>query len=156
VTAVALARPLALVIVLAAALSGCGGGSSGSASQPEDVIRAWSKALQTGDGVAAASYFTVPAVVENGTPPIKLSSRAEVIFFNMTLPCGGEVERTSQRGDYTDVIFKLTDRPGGDCGTGAGQEVATAFLVRNGKITEWRRLPDPDTQAPAKVGGPTV
>jgi hypothetical protein len=109
--------------------------------------------MRAGDGVRAAQYFTVPAIVQNNTPPITLKTRAEVVFFNMTLPCGGKIVRTSQRGPYTDVIFELTDRPGGACGTGTGHQVATAFLVRNGKIAEWRRLADPD-EGPVVVTGP--
>jgi hypothetical protein len=151
---VAFARPLALAIVSAAALTGCGGGGSNAPTDPEDVIRAWSVALESGDGVRAASYFTVPAIVQNNTPPIELKTRAEVVFFNLTLPCGGKVVRTSQRGPYTDVIFVLTNRTGGDCGTGTGHEAATAFLVRDGKIAEWRRLPDPQAPKPSTVTGP--
>jgi hypothetical protein len=154
-------RPIALVVVIATALAGCGGGGGGPPKEPEDVIEAWSAAMRAGDGRKAADYFTVPAIVQNGGPPLTLSTRPEIVFFNVTLPCGGRVVRTSQRGAYTDVIFVLTDRPGGSCGSGTGHEVATAFLVRDGKIAEWRRLPDPPragtpqrTPSPPTVTGP--
>jgi hypothetical protein len=149
---VAYARPLLIVFVLATALTGCGGGG-GSSKEPTDVIEEWSAALRAGDGVRAAQYFPVPAIVQNNTPPIKLKTRAEIVFFNMTLPCGGKVVSTSQRGRYIDVVFELTDRPGGNCGTGTGHLVANAFLVRDGKIAEWRRLADPD-EGPVVVNGP--
>jgi hypothetical protein len=143
---VAYARPLALALVSAAALTGCGGGGGGAPaapSDPEGVIRAWSDALRAGDPKKAAGFFAVPAIVQNNTPPIRLKTREEVEFFNFSLPCGAKVVSTSRRGRYTDVVFLLTDRPNGACGTGTGQEVATSFLVRDGKITEWRRLADP-------------
>ena len=143
---------LALAVLCAAGFPGCGGGG-GPPADPEDIIRAWSAALEKGDGVGAASYFAVPAIVQNNTPPITLKTRAEVVFFNLSLPCGGRVVSTSQRGPYTDVIFELTDRTGGSCGAGTGHQAGTAFLVRDGKIAEWRRLPDPD-ETPPKVVGP--
>jgi hypothetical protein len=154
---VAPVRTIAVVLVLAAALAGCGGGGGGGPKRPEDVIEAWSAALRAGDDERAAGYFTVPAIVQNGTPPMTLSTRQDIVLFNLALPCGGRVVRTSQRGPYTDVVFVLTDRPGGNCGSGTGQEVATAFLVRDGKIAEWRRLPDPPSPADAPdVKGPSA
>ena len=45
----------------------------------------------------ASRYFALPSVVSNGTPPIRLTSRADVRFFNRTLPCGATFSRRSTR-----------------------------------------------------------
>ena len=59
------------------------------------------------------------------------------------------------------VVYEaiLSDRPGGDCGTGDGARVRGAILVRNGEIAAWYRLPDNDTgQKPLgqQPDGPTI
>jgi hypothetical protein len=111
------------------------------------VIRAWADALRGGDVERAARFFALPSVVSNGTPPITLRSRAAVRLFNDSLPCGAVLERTYRQGRYTAAVFRLTERPGpGRCGTGTGDHARTAFIVRDGKIRQWRRLEDP--QAP--------
>jgi hypothetical protein len=107
------------------------------------VIRAWADALRRGDVARAAAYFSLPAIVQNGTPPLRLTTRAEVRAFNASLPCGARLVRTSTSGRYVKAVFRLTERPGpGRCGSGTGQTVSTAFVVRGDKISEWRRLPD--------------
>jgi hypothetical protein len=46
--------------------------------------------------------------------------------------------------------FDLTERPGaGRCGSGTGEEASTAFVIRDGKIVEWRRV---DLEVPAAPG----
>jgi hypothetical protein len=151
----------ALTAVLATALAlwtpACGGsggrdtgGSRGSAPSPEAVIRAWADTLRSGNIKRAAAYFALPATVQNGTPPFHLTTRSEVIAFNASLPCGARLLRTSSFGRYTTAVFRLTERPGrGRCGSGTRQTARTAFIVRNGKIREWRRLSD---ASPAPVG----
>ncbi len=142
--------PLAVVGVMACA-------SCGSAGSPSDaeVIRSWAQALTAGRLDKAASYFALPAVVANGTPPIRITRRAEVRDFNELLPCGARLVATARHGAYTFATFRLTDRVGGGCGTGTGTLAATAFLIRHGKIVEWRRLPTPGTgpQAPTPIPG---
>ncbi|MBV8733731.1 MAG: hypothetical protein JO120_03005 [Solirubrobacterales bacterium] len=149
----------AFAIAGALACFGCG-----SAMHP-DVIRAWARALTAGELEKAASYFTLPAIVENGTPPVRVTSRAQVLEFNQLLPCGARLVATVRRGVYTYATFRLTQRVGGDCGAGTGALAATAFLIRDGKIAEWRRLPNPGsgrqppsapTPAPAPSQGPVV
>jgi len=138
---------IALVLVLAGG-AGCGsdntfGGKRTPASEPERVIRAWADTLRRGDVTAAARFFAVPSVVANGTPPLVLSTRAEVRAFNSSLPCGARLLRTSSSGRFTTAVFRLTERPGpGRCGTGTGQTARTTFVIRDGKIDEWRRVAD--------------
>ena len=146
----ALAAFLAAVVLGAAACGGGGGHATSEVPSAQAVIKAWADTLRSGDVNGAAGYFSVPALVQNGTPPLSLMTRAEVRAFNRSLPCGARLLRTYAAGRYTAAVFRLTERPGpGRCGSGTGETARTAFLVRNGKIREWRRLPDP---APAPAG----
>ena len=132
-------------------LAGCGEGEKKaerspvrSGPSPRAVIRAWVDTLRTGDTRAAAAYFALPSLVSNGTGPIYLHNRAQARRFNQSLPCGAILERTYRQGRYTVAVFRLTERPGpGRCGSGTGDSARTAFVVREGKIREWRRLADP-------------
>jgi limonene-1,2-epoxide hydrolase len=136
-------RPLLLLLALAAA--GCGGADEKppprAEPRPENVVRAWADALARGDIDAATDRFAVPAIVANGTPEIRLETRDEVRFFNDTLPCGGRVVGTRRRDGFVIATIRLTNRPGGDCGSGAGNTAKTAFQVRDGKIVRWLRVP---------------
>lgn len=143
------------------AANGAGGGSGkgGASLRPADpaatrVIRHWSDALRRGDVKRATGDFAIPSLVENNSPPMRLRARADVRAFNESLPCGASLERTYRMGRYTAAVFRLTDRPGGDCGTGIGGQAATAFVIRRGRIVEWRRLPDP--VGPTDVPGAVV
>lgn len=121
------------------------------------VIRGWVDTLRAGNVAGAAGYFAVPAIVQNGTPLIKLRTRGQVRLFNAALPCGAKLLRTFRSGRYVAATFRLTKRPGGDCGKGTGTEAATAFVIRAGKIVEWRRVPLPGERLPpaAPPSGPS-
>ena len=145
------------LVVVALIAGGCGGGDDGgrpaapapppSAAQTPRadaaVIRAWSDTLSRGRPGEATRFFAVPATAANGTPPIVLDTRALVRDFNASLPCGARLLRTTRRGQYTVATFRLTERPGGNCGPGAGGTAATAFRIRDGRIVEWLRVPVP-------------
>ena len=129
------------------------------------VIRSWAQALTAGELDKAASYFALPAIVENGTAPVRITTRAQAREFNELLPCGARLVAAVRHGAYTFAAFRLTNREGGNCGAGAGAVAATAFLIRNGKIVEWRRLPNPGSEpqvpstpapAPAQGQSPSV
>ncbi|MFN2611769.1 MAG: hypothetical protein ABR536_00185 [Solirubrobacterales bacterium] len=151
---------------LIGALAGCGGdssdsnsGSAGAAATVPGggdqadvkVIDGWAAALKAGDIDKAASYWALPSTASNGTEPVELRTREQVIAFNQTLPCGADlVEATTDNG-LTTATFDLTDRPGGGCGPGAGAQARTVFKIEDGKIADWRRAPDPgggDTAQP--------
>jgi len=165
-------RRLPLAVVSAAlALAGCGGGGDDTpraatptptatataapdeppAAAPADldpadvrVVRAWADRLRRGDVRGAARYFALPSVVSNGTPPIRLEQRSQIRLFNRALPCGAKLidAEPAPRG-FLIATFRLTERPGrGRCGSGTGNTARTAFHVRDGRITDWLRVPD--------------
>jgi hypothetical protein len=159
-----------LVIALALiAFAGCGSGgdsSSPDATTPaaenprtakadqEDlaVITGWADTLGKGDVEGAADYFALPSTAENGPVVVNIEEREDAVAFNGTLPCGGRVIAARTNGDFTTVTFRLYERPGGDCGTGAGERATTSFQVEDGKIVDWRRVGD---LPPAQPGGDT-
>ena len=144
-------RRMAAVLVGVVALAGCGGSSdsaprtppAGDAHESARVIRAWADTLRHGDVNRAAGFFALPSVVANGTPPVVLHTLADARLFNRSLPCGARLLRTTSAGRFTTATFRLTERPGpGACGQGTGQTARTTFVIRAGKIREWRRVPD--------------
>jgi hypothetical protein len=115
------------------------------------VIRGWANALRAGHVNEASRFFAIPATVEDGTNPRRrLGDRDAVRQFNRGLPCGAKLVGT-ERGQDSLVVatFKLTERPGGNCGTGVDHLAATAFLIERRRIVQWLRAadpPQPDTQ----------
>jgi hypothetical protein len=114
------------------------------------VITGWSDELRAGHVKRAASYFDVPVIVQNATPPVRLDTRKEVLAFNETLPCGAHIVKTIAGAQYTVATFVLTERPGSPgCGA-TGKLAATAFRLHHGKISEWRRVLVPPPLGPEK------
>jgi hypothetical protein len=105
------------------------------------VIRAWADTLRRGDVAAAARYFALPSQVSNGTPPLRIRTRAQAREFNRTLPCGAKVIKLAPAlHGFVVATFRLTERPGaGSCGSGTAR---TALRIRKGRITDWLRVPD--------------
>jgi hypothetical protein len=123
------------------------------------VINAWLGALRRGKVTRAAHYFALPSKFQNVTPVLTVDSERERIAVNLSLPCGAKAVEMGGAGAYTIVTFKLTKRPGGDCGSGVGGTVRGAIRVQRGKITEWYRLPDKpggQQQAPPAPTGPAA
>jgi hypothetical protein len=146
---------IAIAVTAVAGLGACGGENEfgDTPTRPaEAVIRDWADTLRAGDVRGAAEFFALPSVVANGTPPIVLRTRSEARRFNAALPCGARLLRTSSSEGFTTAVFRLTERPGpGTCGTGTGMTARTTFVVRDGKIREWRRVADEPRSA-----GPVV
>jgi hypothetical protein len=153
VTARAITAVVALSVVT---FSGCGSSESsdqqssipgGADADAVGVIKGWADELRAGDVSVASERFAVPSVVQNGTAPLPLTSRAQVEAFNQSLPCGAKLTEAVSSGRYTIATFELTERPGpGECGRGVGDTAKTAFVIHDNKITEWRRVVD---QGPA-------
>jgi len=121
-------------------------GEPATKADPADVriVRAWANTLRRGDVRGAARFFALPSRVSNGTPPIRLETRAHARFFNRTLPCGAKLIGTepAPKGFFI-ATFRLTERPGeGECGSGTGETARTAFRVRDEHITDWLRVQD--------------
>jgi hypothetical protein len=169
------ARPLALLAGLALALGACGSGGDGADgggpgarppavtvppradSAEARVVRAWADALRQGHVAAAASHFALPVVVANGSPPLRLVTRAMVRGFNRSLSCGARLVATEPTPHgFLLATFRLTERPGaGECGSGTGRFARVAISVRGGRITWWLRItdvPPPTRPAPAVPG----
>jgi hypothetical protein len=153
-------RLLAILAAGAAiALGGCGGSSEkdevpgGADPDAVEVIKHWSDELRAGDVPAASERFSIPSVVQNGTPALQLFDRREVEAFNRSLPCGAKLTEATTSGRFVIATFELTERPGpGECGTGVGEMAKTAFVIHNGLITEWRRVVDAQDAAPTGTG----
>jgi len=146
------------VALIALPIIGCGGGSNGGPAStgnqgpaakiagdadPGDVrvIDAWVTALRRGDVDAAARYFAIPSVAENGPLLLHIKSLDDARRFNESLPCGARLVRAETQGQFTTATFRLTERPGpGICGPGAGNAAKTSFVIRDAKIVEWRRV----------------
>ena len=123
------------------------------------VINNWLKALRHGDVKRAAHYFALPSKFQNVTPVLTVNSEQERIAVNTSLSCGAVATEMGGAGVYTIVKFRLTKRPGGNCGTGVGGTVRGAIRVERHKIKEWYRLPDEpggQQQAPPAPSGPAV
>jgi hypothetical protein len=108
----------------------------------ERVVRRWAAAVRHADFARAADLLTVPALVQYASPVVRLPTRALVIGWNASLPCGATVSHVAGANGFAIVDFRLTRRPGADCGTGVGATARGAILVRDGHIAEWYRLPD--------------
>ena len=164
------ARLLAAPALALALLAGCGGEESpdtaGTAAETEpagdvpgdadpeveQVIAGWAEALRRGDVEAAASYFAVPSVAENGPLLLRIRSEADAVSFNESLPCGGDLIRAEGEGEFTTATFRLTERPGpGSCGAGTGETAKAAFVIRDGEIVEWRRVGVEQPAAPSQA-----
>ena len=145
-------RALLASIAIVIALAGCGGEDGGESggepkiagnADPGDVrvIDAWVTALRRGDVDAAARYFAVPSVAENGALLLQIESLDDARRFNQSLPCGARLVRAETQGQFTTATFRLTERPGpGSCGPGTSEAAKTSFVIRDGKIVEWRRV----------------
>jgi hypothetical protein len=72
-----------------------------------------------------------------------------VLEWNRELPCGAHVVKTIAGMRYTVATFVLTERPGSKSCGATGKLAATAFLLRDGKISEWRRVLVPPPLGPA-------
>ena len=94
--------------------------------------------------------LALPSKFQNATPVLIVNTEEKRIAVNTSLSCGAVATKMGGAGAFTIVTFKLTQRPGGDCGTGVGGTARGAIRVERRMIKEWYRLPDePDGQQAA-------
>lgn len=103
-------------------------------------VRIVREECQAGFTALAAQLFAIPSVAENGPTLLQIQNQADARFFNSSLPCGAQLVRAESEGDFTIATFRLTERPGGNCGTGTGATAQTSFVIEGSKIAEWRRV----------------
>lgn len=144
-----------MVALGAVAFSGCGSSDQGSTVQggadadAVRVIKGWADELRSGDVTAASERFALPSIVQNGSVPLRLTNRRQVELFNQSLPCGAKLTEAVPSGKFTIATFELTERPGpGECGGGVGETAKTAFVIHDGRITQWRRVVDQGAPPP--------
>ncbi len=130
---------LTAILLGVLALTACGG--HGTAS-PEEVVKAWSAALDRNDNEAAGKLFADGAqIVQDGQ--LTLPTHADAVRWNSLLPCGGEITSLQPRGKQLVVaVFKLNERPGHRCDA-PGTETAALFEVQHGKIVVWHQTDVP-------------
>jgi hypothetical protein len=124
-----------------------------------NVINGWLRALRRGDVKRAAHYFALPSKFQNATPVLTVDNEQERIAVNLSLSCGAVATEMGGAGVYTIVTFRLTERKGGNCGSGVGGKARGAIRVERRHIKEWYRLPDEPggtQQAPPAPSGPAV
>jgi hypothetical protein len=116
------------------------------------VIDEWARTLRRGDVDGAAGYFAIPSVAENGPILTRITNHARAVAFNRSLPCGARLIRAEAAGRFTTATFRLTERPGpGTCGQGTGGKAETSFVIRDGKIVQWRRVGATPEPAPGQA-----
>jgi limonene-1,2-epoxide hydrolase len=126
----------AVLFVLAA-------GTAQATATPEQVVRAWSHALNTNDNVTAARLFALNARVVQPGVDVQLSSRGLAVGFNNALPCAGKIVDLRVAGARVLATFLLGERPKHRCDA-PGQKAAALFVVRDGKIVLWKQVPVPE------------
>lgn len=108
------------------------------AARARPVIKGWSDALRRSDVERAIDYFALPSVVAQGAA-VKLTTRSQLRTFFGGLPCGARLQGVERAGRYVVGTFRLAERPGQTC-DGPGDLARVAFVIRSGKIGEWRQL----------------
>ena len=128
--------------------SGCGGGKARS---PEQVVRAWSDAVNANRNDAAADLFAADAKVVQ-SEELVLHTHADAVRWNEALPCAGAIDSVTTRdnGDLL-VTFTLGERPQHRC-DGPGSEAAAIFRVAGGKISLFHQTDVPGGGTPV-IGG---
>jgi hypothetical protein len=112
------------------------------------VLRGWGEALRRDRNGRAARYFALPATVAQGDVST-LDTRAQAKAFNRALPCGARLLRVEADGRFLVGTFRLTRRPRHRC-EATGELIRVAFVLRAGRIAEWREVPRGAEPGPAR------
>ena len=110
------------------------------------VIARWLRVLQHGDEAKAARFWATGAKFQNATPVLTIDTPIEKLAIQKSLPCSARIKEAGGPAPFVVLVFVLTQRRGGDCGTGAGHTARGAIRIAHGRIAEWYRLPDDPQQ----------
>jgi ketosteroid isomerase-like protein len=127
--------PLVTGACALALATGCGGGGRSA----EEVVRAWSAALNAGDNEAAAELFAPGAQVVQAGRVVRLATHQDAVAWNASLPCSGRIVELSIRGDTVTATFLLDDRPTSACDA-PGARATAAFQIEDERIVLWHQL----------------
>jgi hypothetical protein len=133
---------LAIGVSVLALVAGCGGGKS-----PEEVVRAWSEAVNSGDNEAAADLFAPGAEVIQGGRMLSLGTHEDAVAWNSALPCSGRIVELDTEGETVTATFLLGDRTSSACDA-PGAEATAAFQIVDGRIVLWHQLESQQPQGP--------
>jgi limonene-1,2-epoxide hydrolase len=122
-------------------------GTAQAAAKPAEVVRAWSRALNSNDNEHAARLFAHNARVLQPGVDVRLNSHALAVAFNASLPCAGRVVEVRVKGNRATATFVLAERPKHRCDA-PGVKAAALFVVRRGKIVIWQQVPVPPPEKP--------
>ena len=129
-----------VLALLTAVAAGCGGSST--PTEPEEVVRAWSSAINDGDDAKAATLFAKDAKVIQSGLTLRLPDEQTAKLWNSGLPCAGEIVETVVEGDEVTATFELGERPGHQCDA-PGVTAYAVFQVIEGKIVLWHQVDGP-------------
>jgi limonene-1,2-epoxide hydrolase len=118
-------------------------GTAEAALTPAEVVRAWSRALNTNDNEHAARLFAQNARVLQPGVDVTLTTHRLAVAFNNALPCAGRIVEISVKGNRATAVFVLGQRPRHRCDA-PGVKAAALFVVRSGKIVLWQQVPVPE------------
>jgi len=124
-----LSRLTAGIVVAALFVAGCGGSKS-----PEQVVRAWSKALNSGSNEGAADLFAANAKFVAGDYIRLLHTHEQAVAFNAELVWCGPIVRLAAHGADVTARFALVTQATGRCDSTGGERASVFFRVRDGKI----------------------
>jgi hypothetical protein len=82
---------------------------------------------------------------------LTIDTPIEKIAIQESLPCGARIKEAGGPAPFVVLVFVLTERRGGDCGSGVGHTARGAIRVAHGQIVEWYRLPDDPSQEQPNV-----
>ncbi len=136
------------VVLAAAALAAIAAPSAQAAPSTEQVVRAWSAALNANRNETAARLFAPNAEIVQGTLDVRLTSHTLAVAFNQSLPCAGRIIALKVAGWSATATFLLGHRPKHRC-DGPGAKAAALIVVRAGKIVLWAQVPVPNSKPTA-------
>ena len=120
----------------ALSLAACGG-----QGEAEQVVRGWIDRLNHDLDEEAAAFFAPGATVEQRGETTTLTTHAEIVRWNASLPCQGRIVALGVEGERVTATFLLDHRHTFACP--APLSVDTAVLtVRDGRIVAFQQLED--------------